>query len=196
MTTAHDTTIELQNTITDLQRHLEYMERANAELQNALTKTSAELEQKRKEIERHSLEHHHHIDLSNDSSRLAISLLRNIPGVLYRCANDAAWTMEYISNEIESLSGYPAEDFVDNSVRTYSSIIHPGDSYHVLRAVNEGVTAKRPYEIAYRIHHADGSVRNVYERGRGIFTRDGNLLWLDGVILHDGRSRRADSEID
>ena len=51
------------------------------------------------------------------------TLISNIPGVSYRCADDADYTMEFISDAIEQLSGYPAADFTNNAVRTYGSVI-------------------------------------------------------------------------
>lgn len=46
----------------------------------------------------------------------------NIPGIIYRCANDKEWTMEYISGEVDKISGYPATDFINNKNRSYASI--------------------------------------------------------------------------
>jgi hypothetical protein len=34
------------------------------------------------------------------------SLVANIPGALYRCACDQDWTMAWVSQEIEEISGY------------------------------------------------------------------------------------------
>src|SRR5690242_18040254 len=45
------------------------------------------------------------------------SLVANIPGALYRCACDEHWTMQWLSDEIEQISGYPASDFLDRAVR-------------------------------------------------------------------------------
>jgi len=35
------------------------------------------------------------------------ALMANVPGAIYRGANDAYWTMELISDDIERISGYP-----------------------------------------------------------------------------------------
>jgi len=40
------------------------------------------------------------------------SLVGNIPGVSYRCRCDDQWTMEFISDEVKILTGYPASDFL------------------------------------------------------------------------------------
>ena len=53
------------------------------------------------------------------------SLVTNIPGALYRGACDSDWTMDWLSDEVERITGYPASDFIDCSVRTFASVIHP-----------------------------------------------------------------------
>ena len=40
------------------------------------------------------------------------SMVSNITGAIYRCKFDEDWTMLYISDEVERLSGYPASDFL------------------------------------------------------------------------------------
>ena len=81
------------------------------------------------------------------------SLVDNTLAVTYRCALDADWTMRYISSAIDSLTGYPASDFIDNAVRTYESVIHREDSAEVSRATHEAVDAGRAWEIEYRVCH-------------------------------------------
>jgi hypothetical protein len=49
-------------------------------------------------------------------------VVANIPGVVYRCACDAEWTIRFMSEHIEKLVGYPASDFTENGVPSYGSI--------------------------------------------------------------------------
>jgi len=123
------------------------------------------------------------------------SLVSNIPGAIYRCACDCDWTMEFISDAIQEISGYRAIDFIHNSVRTFASLIHPEDLAMVERAVHKGLDARQPYIIEYRIIHADGSVRWVYEKGQGIFDEDGNLLYLDGAIFDISDRKQAEQKL-
>lgn len=111
------------------------------------------------------------------------TLVSNIPGAVYRCSNDAFWTMQFMSAQIEEISGYPADEFINNAVRSYKSIVHPEDVIKVVNAVNNGVSQRRPYTVEYRIRHRDGGIRLVLERGTGVYADDGTLLWLDGVIF-------------
>lgn len=120
------------------------------------------------------------------------TLVNNVPGVSYRCACDEHWTMEFISSEIETLSGYPRSDFIANKERSYASIIHPDDIQAVDAGVVQGVNEHRPFTLEYRIVRANGETRWVFEKGQGVFDDNGNLQWLDGVILDITESKQAE----
>lgn len=111
------------------------------------------------------------------------TLAANIPGITYRCAYDENWTMEYISDEVEKITGYKASDFIENKIRSFASIIHPDDNIIIDDAVNDAIKNKKSYTIEYRIIDNNGDEHWVYERGRGIFNDDGSVAWLDGTIL-------------
>jgi PAS domain S-box-containing protein len=117
------------------------------------------------------------------------SMVTNIPGALYRGACDSDWTMEWLSDEIEQISGYPASDFIESAERTFVSVIHPDDREQVERSVMEAVNAGRPFSLEYRIQRRDGDVRWVLERGQAQDAGDGRR-WLDGAIF-DITARRA-----
>ncbi|MDP1847103.1 MAG: PAS domain-containing protein [Solirubrobacteraceae bacterium] len=128
--------------------------------------------------------------LRADQTRLQ-ALVANVPGAIYRCAHDADYTMEVISDAIESITGYPPSDFVQNACRTFASIIHPEDRAEVERAVDAAVAEGRPFALEYRVVRADGAPRWVLERGRLVRGEDGRS-WLDGVIFDITDRRRAE----
>ena len=126
------------------------------------------------------------------SEALLRSLVDSIPGALYRCACDSDWTMEWLSDEIEVITGYPASDFIGSAVRTFASIEHPDDSEYVAQSVMKSVGTGQPFALEYRLVRADGSVRWVLERGQAQEAGDGRW-WLDGAIF-DITARRAAEE--
>ena len=111
------------------------------------------------------------------------ALVSNIPGITYRCLADENWTMLYMSGSIDPLSGYPADDFIHNAVRTYTSVIHPDDRAWLADAVDVAIERKTPWQFQYRVLHKDGNLRFVEERGRPVFTENGDLKYLDGFII-------------
>ena len=111
------------------------------------------------------------------------SLTDTVPCAIYRCALDEHWTMDYMSAQIEQVTGYPSDDFIGNRVRSYASIIYPKDRHMVDDSVHTAIDQAAPFIIDYRINHADGSVRWVHEEGRGVRAEDGQIGYLDGFIL-------------
>jgi PAS domain S-box-containing protein len=91
--------------------------------------------------------------------------------------------MEFISDEIEAISGYPARDFIHNRRLSFASIIHPADTEMVDRKVTAAVESRQAYYIEYRIVRADGAVRWMSETGRPSYDCAGRVLWLDGAIF-------------
>ena len=120
--------------------------------------------------------------MENFSTDFVASFIANLPGTCYRCEVNADWTMRYISEHIEILSGFPASDFIDDQVRTYDSIIHPEDRELVANTVADGVSNNQPYTIQYRIQTQRGEVKWVLERGRPTIAENGDRM-LDGFII-------------
>ncbi len=49
-----------------------------------------------------------------DAERRTRQIIQSVPGVVYRCAMDEQWTMAFVSDQVEVLTGYPADDFIGN----------------------------------------------------------------------------------
>ncbi|MFL5828429.1 MAG: putative bifunctional diguanylate cyclase/phosphodiesterase [Solirubrobacteraceae bacterium] len=131
-----------------------------------------------------------------DEERYA-SLVANVPGAVYRCAMTSDWDMEYMSPEIENVSGYPAAEFLGlEPIRTFASVIHADDRDGVEAEVERAVERREPFALDYRIIHADGEIRWVHERGRGIFGPDGAVAYLDGAIFDTTKRKRLEEQLE
>lgn len=122
---------------------------------------------------------HHALLLSEQRYR---SMLENLPGVVYRCMNDNNWTMLFISDEVEKMTGYPAKSFIRNRDVSFAQLTLADDANIVRQAVEVDLVNHRRFSVEYRIKHIDGSIRWIQELGRGIFDNDGTLLYIDGFI--------------
>ncbi|MFH1771225.1 MAG: PAS domain-containing protein [Candidatus Omnitrophota bacterium] len=122
------------------------------------------------------------------------TLIRNIPGAVYRCENDKELTMKFISEEIENISGYPASDFIQNYKRTFSNIIHPDDRMRVGKEIEDALSNNKPYILQYRILHADGQIRWIYSKGQGVFSKNDGVIWQDGVIFDTTDLKKQEEE--
>jgi diguanylate cyclase (GGDEF)-like protein/PAS domain S-box-containing protein len=122
------------------------------------------------------------------------TLVTNIPGAVYRCALDQDWTVQYISEHIREISGYPASDFIEHK-RAYASIIHPEDVDLVERGVHASVAAGRPFVLDYRIVKANGQVRWIREHGRAHYGLDRKPEWLDGIFFDITAAKQAETKL-
>jgi PAS domain S-box-containing protein len=110
------------------------------------------------------------------------SMFNNFPGAAYRCENNASWTMRYLSDAVEQLTGYPALDFLVENPRSFTDITHPDDVARVNEQVQMAVAEQQAFNIEYRIQRADGQWRHVQEIGRGVFNEAAELKFIDGFI--------------
>ncbi|GMQ87178.1 MAG: hypothetical protein BMS9Abin08_0376 [Gammaproteobacteria bacterium] len=123
------------------------------------------------------------------------TLVGNIPGVVYRCGLDVDRTMEFISDEIQTLSGYPPTDFINNSVRSYASLIYPEDVRAIEDDLFAAVREGRPFVLEYRVVDAQGLVHWVYEKGQAHCDSQGEVLWLDGALFDISDKKQAENEL-
>ncbi len=123
------------------------------------------------------------------------SLVDNIPGIVYRCRLDREWTMLFMSKEVDGITGYPPEDFIQNNVRTYESVIHREDIDYVAASIQDAAAAGKPWDVQYRVCHRDGNIRWVQEKGRGVKGEDGKVAFLDGFIFDITEGKQAEEAL-
>jgi diguanylate cyclase (GGDEF)-like protein len=111
------------------------------------------------------------------------SLVVNLPGAVYRRECAEPWTMLFISDHIEVLTGYPATDFTLDNLRTFESIICVEDRAHVNEVVRDALRREGSFTVEYRLVDATGAYKWVAEHGRSVPGPDGLPLWMDGVIF-------------
>ena len=134
-------------------------------------------------------------DELRERERIYRTLLGNLPGFVYRCANDHNWTMDYISDGCREITGYAPDDFVGNKTLAFNDIIHPEfqktlwDKWQNLLDTNE------VFEEEYPIITKTGETRQVWERGRGIFSDAGRLLYLEGFITDITERKRTEEAL-
>ncbi len=152
------------NLETQVQERTELLHRTNTQLQDEVTEREKAEQQLR------------------ESERRLTTLMGNLPGMAYRCRNDLDWTMEFVSEGCLDLTGYGAVELIENRVIAYRRVIHSKDQARILENVQTAVRAGTAYDQVYRIVTAAGVEKWVMERGRGVFTEQGELLALEGFI--------------
>jgi diguanylate cyclase (GGDEF)-like protein/PAS domain S-box-containing protein len=128
-----------------------------------------------------------------ESRRVHETLLGNLPGMVYRCQNDADWTSIFASQGSLALTGYPPEHFVSHRVN-FGQLIHPDDRRMVWDKAQAAIRDKIPFRIKYRIHAADGREKWVSEFGQGVY-ENGRLAALEGFITDITAQRLAEETL-
>ena len=125
-----------------------------------------------------------------DRSLQLVSLMNNVPGVVYRGLPD--WTVPFMGGDIENIVGHSSGEFTSARKRWYE-IVHPADQDTLKRRVLEAVrTRERVLRLEYRLLRRDGSARWVADRRQMIYGEDGKLRWVDGLILDITDRKRSD----
>jgi PAS domain S-box-containing protein len=120
------------------------------------------------------------------------SLISNIPGIAYRCLNEYNWPLLFISDAVESITGYPASDFLaPNKKRDFSDLYHPDDKNDVLSIP----TIETIFNLEYRIITKTGDIRWMMEFGNYIKDEKSGEAWLDGFIMDITERKNIEQEL-
>ncbi|CAC9691733.1 Autoinducer 2 sensor kinase/phosphatase luxQ [Comamonas aquatica] len=123
------------------------------------------------------------------------TLISNIPGVTFRRAGGGIWQPLFLSKPVETLTGWPAEALLSQPHRM-EGLVLPQDIPGLTEAVYSAIDAGVAYSHEYRLRHRDGSVRWVRESGRGVYDEDGQLRWIDGVLIDHTETKARNAEFE
>ncbi len=132
---------------------------------------------------------------SRESQRMLTTLMSNLPGMAYQCCLDPEWTMLFVSEGCRELTGYEPSDLVGNRRLSYGSLILEEDREVVVAGVREAVAEGQPYRIGYRIRHAGGETRWVWEQGRAAQASSDQPMILEGFVSDITDGKRAEEEL-
>lgn len=123
------------------------------------------------------------------------SIISNLIGAAYRCKPDEKWTMVFLSDKIEEITGYSSSDFIENDKLSYKAVIHPDDIDPVVEYIDNKSLKREAFEIEYRIINKEGKIKWVHESGRGIFNDKSELIFIDGIITDIEEKKQAEKSL-
>lgn len=129
-----------------------------------------------------------------ESRRRFSTLLSNLPGMAYRCYNDDAWTMLFVSEGSTELTGYSPDAFAGERALSFGSLIHPEDQDRVWAEVQKQIAVSRAFEVEYRIIDRFGMIKWLWERGRRIVL-PGGVEVLEGFMADVTQRKVAEAEL-
>ena len=108
-------------------------------------------------------------------------LASNIPGTVHLSKYDDKWSKIYLNDEIEKLTGYPKEDFLQGKIY-YIDLVHPDDLKLVQAKAHELFLSKQKIHLIYRIINKDGKYVWVEEFGEPIF-KGNTIEYIVGIFI-------------
>ena len=122
-----------------------------------------------------------------DPMRILGTLVNNLEGMVYRCRQDAEWTMQFVSQGCLGLTGYRPEELIENKHISYEKITHPDDRQRVRKEITAAIQAGHRFSVRYRIITSGGQNKWVHESGMGVQDENG-LCVIEGFIEDETES--------
>lgn len=108
-------------------------------------------------------------------------LADNIPGTIYLSKYDSKFTKIYLNDEIEKLTGYAKELFLNNEI-SYLDIIHPDDCERVVKDQKYALENNQKIHFIYRIIHKDERIVWVEEFG-DVILKNNQVEFIEGIFI-------------
>lgn len=128
-----------------------------------------------------------------EKERFLRTLFESVPGMAYRSTNDGDHRMMFASSGSQELLGLAAEDLVDGAI-AYKDLIDPRDRDVVREKVQRDLATGDKFELEYRVKHADGSWRWVWDRAHAVSAPHGPGT-MEGFMLDITARREAEQEL-
>jgi PAS domain S-box-containing protein len=93
------------------------------------------------------------------------TIIKSFPAAIHETLINENWTMTFVSSFMESITGYPASDFINDHKRSFVSIVHKEDFKKAEELVLESLKKNVPYNVRYRILNSKGEERWIQEKG-------------------------------
>lgn len=122
-------------------------------------------------------------------------LMDNLPGMAYRCRFDPQWTVLFVSDGCQDLTGYEPEELIDNRNASFADLMDAEANARLRREVKTALAQGRSFSVEYALVRKDGSELWVWERGRGVVEGDGETL-LEGIVLDISDRKKLESELE
>jgi diguanylate cyclase (GGDEF)-like protein/PAS domain S-box-containing protein len=122
------------------------------------------------------------------------TIVTQVPGAVFRVRPGGP--IDFVSDAIEDISGYPAALLMRSSSDKWSDIVCPEERRMHARTVQSALASGRPYQIEYRIMDAVGTERWVAENGQPQKDPVTGQFWIDGIISDISERKHNEMRIE
>ncbi|HRN27298.1 MAG: PAS domain S-box protein [Ignavibacteriaceae bacterium] len=132
----------------------------------------------------------------SEQKRELATLMNNLPGMAYRCANNLNWTMEFVSDGCYQLTGYRKDELLNDKIISYTNLMHKEDQLLVYETVQNAINNHEQFTLLYRINTRQGLEKWVWEKGCAIYDENGNVICLEGFVTDITERKLAEEKIN
>ncbi len=118
------------------------------------------------------------------------TLLRHMPGVVYRRPGGLDRPLSYVSERCGELTGYADHELAGQDAPPFGELVHPEDRTSVERQLGAALDTRDRFELVYRIVCRAGHTKWVWEQGR-VVENSGTDPLLEGFIIDVDDHARA-----
>jgi PAS domain S-box-containing protein len=135
------------------------------------------------------------VDAERNQNQLEF-IINHSPAVAFLWKADECWSVDYLSENIR-IFGYEPEQFYTGEVR-YADIVHPEDAPKVRQEVDQFVSESRRLSMTqhYRIISGTGTIHWVEDRTWAHRDSQGNVIYLQGIVLDITERQKIQTERD
>jgi len=130
-----------------------------------------------------------------ESERRLSTLMKNLPGMAYRCQNNQERSFYFASEGCFALTGYSAQELVESKTISYADVIIKEDQKFVSNQIRNSLAAHKLFSFEYRIKTKSGALKWVAEKGIGMFSANGEILAIEGFISDITKLKNAENKL-
>lgn len=124
-------------------------------------------------------------------ARTILSRIDDVPGVVFSCAADSVWRMDYVAGASRTLTGFGPDELVRSPRTAFGQLVHPADRERVQQARARAAESGDAYQVDYRLLDIHQAEHHVTEQGRGMHDAEGRPVAVDGFIFDHTREDQA-----
>ncbi len=117
-------------------------------------------------------------------------LVEDLPAITYIADFTGAFTLRYVSPQIERVLGVTPERWLEDE-DAWVAALHPQDRERIVAEAEACIAAERPFDFEYRMIRPDGRVLWIWEKTAIQRDADGRPLAVNGVMLEVTELRRT-----
>ena len=84
---------------------------------------------------------------------------------------------------------------VRNNNNTIERMMHPDDLQKTRRNMYDSIVAHQPYQVMYRVSLPSGRLKWIWDQGEGVFDADGELRYLEGLMMDISEQKFQELEL-